>query len=380
MTSKVIVQKNSFAESLALVGRAVGNRMQLPILTTVLLSKDEGQLRLTTTDLTLGVSVWMDANMDGVFNLALPARVLTDMVNALSEPEIVFSANGKPEAALKCGAFKGTVKGMEGSEFPVIPDVDVSNGLSLDARVFKNMIQTVSFAASQDEARPVLNGALVNLDGKSITMVATDGFRLALLKADLPTSHEKKQLIIPATALKEVARILGAVKAQQVTLFIPNTGSQVILRTENVQIVLQLIDGKYPDYQAILPKNHKTRLVLSTAELVKACKQAGIVAREGSNVIRLHLWPANSSENLGKVQILAQSEETGASEVELEASIEGQELEIAFNVKFLLEALESISAGDVAIEMTASNAPALIQSSKDPGFLCVLMPMHLDGN
>lgn len=187
MTSKVTVQKNSFAESLALVGRAVGNRMQLPILTTVLLSKDESQLRLTTTDLTLGVSVWMDANMDGGFNLALPARVLTDMVNALSEPEIVFSANGKPEADLKFGAFKGTVKGMEGSEFPLIPDVDVSNGLSLDAKVFKNMIQAVSFAASQDEARPVLNGALVNLDGNSITMVATDGFRLALLKADLPS-------------------------------------------------------------------------------------------------------------------------------------------------------------------------------------------------
>ena len=97
-------------------------------------------------------------------------------------------------------------------------------------------------------------------------------------------------------------------------------------------------------------------------------------------MIRLHLWPASSSENLGKVQILAQSEETGASEVELDASIEGQELEIAFNVKFLLEALESISAGDVVIEMTASNAPALIRASNDQGFLCVLMPMHLDGN
>jgi len=156
MTCKVTVQKNTFAESLAIVGRAVGSHTHLPILSNVMLSKDEGQLRLSATDLTLGVTVWMDAYMDGDLGLTLPAKTLTDVVNSLVEPEVMFSVNGKPEASLKCGTYKGVVKGVEASEFPTIPEFDVSNGIPLDANTFKEMIQNVSFAASMDDSRPVL--------------------------------------------------------------------------------------------------------------------------------------------------------------------------------------------------------------------------------
>ena len=137
MTCKVTIQKNTFSESLAIIGRAVGSHAHLPILSNVLLSKDEGQLRLSATDLTLGVTVWMDANMDGDLGLTLPAKTLTDVVNSLVEPEVVFSVNGKPEAALKCGSYKGVVKGVDASEFPSIPAFDVSDGVSLNASVFK---------------------------------------------------------------------------------------------------------------------------------------------------------------------------------------------------------------------------------------------------
>jgi len=167
MTCIVTVQKNTFAESLAIVGRAVGSHTHLPILSNILLSKDEGQLRLSATDLTLGVTVWMDAHMDGDPGLTLPAKTLTDVVNSLADPEVVFSVNGKPEAALKCGTYKGVVKGVDASEFPSIPEFDVSNGIPLDANAFKKMIQNVAFAASVDDSRPVLTGVLMNMDGKS---------------------------------------------------------------------------------------------------------------------------------------------------------------------------------------------------------------------
>ncbi len=377
MTSKVIVQRNTFAESLAIVGRAVGSHAHLPILANVLLSKDEGQLRLSATDLTLGVTVWMDANMDGDLGLTLPAKTLTDVVNSLVEPEVVFSVNGKPEVALKCGTYKGVVKGVEASEFPAIPEFDVSSGIPLDANTLKEMIQKVAFAASVGDTRPVLTGVLVNMDGKTVSMVATDGFRLAICKAELPVTLGKKQLIIPASALKEVVRILGAAKANKITLFLPSTGSQVVLRCENVQIVSQLIDGRFPDYQAILPKGYKTRTVVSTIDLLKACKQASIIAREGSNVVRFHFQPG--AERTGKVKLLAESDETGASEIELEATVEGQELEIAFNVKFLQDALEAISTRDVVIETNAHNMPAMIRPAGVEDYLYVLMPMHMDG-
>ena len=385
MTCKVTVQKNTFAESLAIVGRAVGSHTHLPILSNILLSKDEGQLRLSATDLTLGVTVWMDAHMDGDPGLTLPAKTLTDVVNSLADPEVVFSVNGKPEAALKCGTYKGIVKGVEASEFPSIPEFDVSSGIPLDANAFKKMIQNVAFAASVDDSRPVLTGVLMNMDGKSASMVATDGFRLAVCKAELPVTLGKKQLIIPASALKEVVRILGATKANKITLFLPSSGSQVVLRCENVQIVSQLIDGKFPDYQAILPKGYKTRAVVNTNDLLKACKQASIIAREGSNVVRFHLQPG--PDQTGKVKLLAESDETGTSEIEIGATVEGQELEIAFNVKFLQDGLESISTKNVVIEANAHNTPAAIRptgraaspSGEEEDYLYVLMPMHIDG-
>jgi DNA polymerase-3 subunit beta len=377
MTGKVTVQKNTFAESLALVGRAVGTHTHLPILSNILLCKEEGQLKLSATNLTLGVTVWMDAAMDGDIGLTLPAKTLTDVVNTLSEPEIVFSVNGKPEAALKCGTYKGTVKGIEAAEFPPLPAYDFSGGVTLNAAIFKEMIQKVAFAASLDEARPVLAGVLVSMDGSTASMVATDGFRLAKFTADLPGFPAKKQLILPAPALKEVARILSSTKAGQLTFLIPNAGSQAVLRCDNVQIVSQLIDGKFPDFQAIIPKGYKTRTILPAADLLKACKQAGIIARDGSNVVRFHLVPG--PDNSGKIRLLAQSDETGASEIELAATVEGQELEIAFNVKYLQDGLDAVASGNVVIETNSHNTPAVIRAAKQEGFLYVLMPMHLDG-
>jgi len=378
MASKVTVQKNMFAESLAIVGRAIASHPHLPILSNVLISREEDQLRLSATDLTLGVSVWMDAKLDGEVGLTLPAKTLTDMVNSFTDPEVVFSVNGKPEASLKCGSYKGVVKGVEASEFPSIPQFDVSGGIPFEAGALKEMIRAGSFAACVDESRPILTGVLLQMDGKTVTMAATDGFRLALYKTDVPLTLNKKQLIVPASVLKEVVRILGTTKASTITLFLPLSGSQVVLRCENVQIVSQLIDGKFPDFQVILPKGDKTRTVVNTGELLKACKQAGIIAREGSNVVRFHLQPG--SEGSGKVKLLAASDDTGESEIELEATVEGQELEIAFNVKFLQDVLEAISTKSVVIETNAYNTPATIRPAGEQDlYRYVLMPMHIDG-
>ena len=153
------------------------------------------------------------------------------------------------------------------------------------------MIQGVAFAASLDDSRPVLTGVLVTIADKTLSMVATDGYRLAIQKMSLPTPAGNHWLIFPAHALREVARILVSTKASSLTLYLPNNGNQVVLRCDNVQIVCQLIDGKFPDYQMILPKSHKTRTLVSTTELLKACKQANIIARESSHVVRFHLSP-----------------------------------------------------------------------------------------
>ena len=377
MSSKVTVEKSLFAESLAIVGRAVASGPHLPVLANVLIESDAGQLRLAATDLTLGVSVWMDARLDGQLALTLPAKTLTDIVNSLADSEVQFSVNGKPEAAIKSGTFKGVVRGIEASEFPAIPEHDVSNGIALDASLLKEMIQATAFAASIDQARPVLEGVQLSLDGSTLSMAATDGFRLAVKKARLTTSVSSQQVIIPASSLKETVRILSATKPGQVYLLLPQKGVQAVLRAGNVQLISQLIDGRFPDYQMIVPKGYKTRTVLSTADLLKACKQAAIIAREGGNVIQLRLTPGE--ELSGKVTVLAESGDTGESEVELPATITGPEMTIAFNVKFLQDGLEAIRTKNVVIETNTHNTPAVIRPVGEEEYLYILMPMHVDG-
>lgn len=385
MTCKVTVQKNTLSESLAIIGRAVGNHANLPILANVLIEKEEDRLRLSATNLTIGVSVWMDARMDGDLGLTLPARTLTDVVNTLTEPEVAFSVNGQPEISLANGAYKGVIKGIPASEFPAIPDFDASNGIPLDTRAFCEMVQRVAFAASSDDSRPILNGVLLNMDEKAMSMVATDGFRLAHDRVTLSEPLPRRQLVLPAAALKEASRILNAAHVNKVSLLLPEKGSQAILKAERLQIVLQVIDGKYPDYQAILPKGYKTRTVVRTAELLKSCQQAAIIARDGSNIVRFHLQPvpenlpATEGVRSGKIFLRAEAGETGTSEIELEAAGEGHGMEIAFNVKFFQDGLETVSSRDVVIETNAHNTPSVIHPVDKEEFFYVLMPMHIDG-
>lgn len=377
MSSKVTVEKSTFAESLAIVGRAVASGPHLPVLANVLIESDNGQLRLAATDLTLGVAVWMDARLDGQIALTLPAKTLTDIVNSLGDSEVQFSINGKPEAAIKSGTFKGLVRGIEAAEFPAIPEYDLANAIILEASLLKEMIQATAFAASTDQARPVLEGVQLSLNGNTLAMAATDGFRLAVKKAALPVSVSSQQVIIPAASLKETVRVLSATKPDQVHLLVPQKGSQVVLRAGNVQLISQLIDGRFPDYQMIVPKSYKTRTVLGTADLLKACKQAAIIAREGGNVIQLRLTPGE--EQTGKVTVLAESGDTGESEVELPATITGPEMTIAFNVKFLQDGLEAIRTKNVVIETNTHNTPAVIRPAGEEEYLYILMPMHVDG-
>jgi DNA polymerase-3 subunit beta len=242
---------------------------------------------------------------------------------------------------------------------------------------FKEMIHQVAFAASTDEARPVLMGVLMNVDKDNVTMVAADGFRLSVRKAQLsqPAQHPLN-VIIPARALNELARVAGDGE-EPIYMAVPKNRGQIIFRVKDVEVVSQLIDGTFPDYQQIIPRNYKSRTLISTAALLKACKQAEIFAREGSNVARFDIKQSNGEMQPSEVEISATSEETGKNETIVEATVDGSGVLIAFNVKFLREALEVIKTPNVALETSAANAPGVIKPVGDDNFLHVIMPMHL---
>jgi DNA polymerase-3 subunit beta len=258
-----------------------------------------------------------------------------------------------------------------------MPVPDFEGAVQINVGDFREMIHQVAFAASSDEARPVLMGVLVQVDKDKLTMAAADGFRLSVRKAVLSTpSPAPVSAIVPAQALKELARV-ATDSEEPIYMVMPKGRGQVVFRVKDVEVVSQLIDGTFPDFQQIIPRSYKSRTLVSTSSLLKACKQAEIFAREGSNVARLNIKSAQSEMQPSEVEISATSEETGKNETIVEATVDGMGLLIAFNVKFLREALEVIRTPNVALETSAPNAPGVVKPVGDDQFLHVIMPMHL---
>jgi len=374
---KVIVLQESLARGLSIVSRAVSPRSTLPVLSNVLVASDEGRLRLSATNLELGITCWIGAKIEEEGSTTVPARTFVDLVGTLPQEQVSLSlATATQTLNVRCGASNTDIKCIDAQEFPPLPVPEMDGAILLNVADFKDMISQVVFAASVDEARPVLMGVLVTVEKDTITMAAADGFRLSVRKGTL--SQAVPQLvtaIIPARALGELARV-AADGNETISMVMPKGRGQVIFRMKEVEVVSQLIDGTFPDYQQIIPRSYKSRTILSTPALLKACKQAEIFAREGSNVARLDIKSAGDLEP-GAVEISAQSEETGSNETIVAATIEGIGLLIAFNVKYMREVLEVIKSPNVALETSAANAPGVVRPVGDDAFLHVIMPMHL---
>ncbi len=220
-------------------------------------------------------------------------------------------------------------------------------------------------------------GVLLQVEKDKLTMAAADGFRLSVRKATLSVpAPNAVSAIIPAHSLTELARV-ATDGAESIRMVVPKLRGQVVFRLKDVEVTSQLIDGTFPDYQQIIPRKYTSRTLVSTAALLKACKQAEIFAREGSNVARLNIKPASGQTQPSELEMSATSEETGKNETIVEATVDGSGVLIAFNVRFLREALEVIKTPNVALEMSAANAPGVLRPVGDDQYLHVIMPMHL---
>ena len=372
---KAIVNQQQLAHGLSIVSRAVSPRSTLPVLANVLVATDEGRLRLSATNLELGITCWIGAQIIEDGAVTVPARTLVDLVNTLPNDAVNLSLNTRNQTlTVHCGFSNTDIRGIDAQEFPPIPVPDLAEGVALNVADFKEMIQQVVFSVSTDEARPVLQGVLMTISGSDVTLAATDGFRISVRKAPLSNPVRPVTAIIPGRALSELARIASD-GGDTLSMVVPPGRGQVIFHLKDVELVSQLIEGNFPPYQAIIPRAFKTHTILSTDQLLKACKQAEIIAREGNNVIRMSILPHGDAP--GEVELSAQTEETGSAEVKVDATVDGPQLVIAFNVRFLREVLDVIRSPNVAIETNANNTPALVRPVGDDDFQHVIMPMHL---
>lgn len=374
---KVSVLQENLAQGLSIVSRAVSARSTLPVLGNVLVATDDGRLRLSATNLELGITCWIGAKIQEEGSTTVPARTFAELVSTLSDKQVDMSLNVRTQTLnVRCGASNTDLKCIDAQEFPPIPVPDLGSGIVINVADIREMIQQVAFAASTDEARPILTGVLVTVNGNRITLSAADGFRLSIRKAELSTATSRPvSAVIPARALIELARI-SSDGEQTITMVLPPGRGQVIFHMKNAELVSQLIEGSFPDLDQLVPRNYNTRAVLSTTSFLKACKQAEIFAREGSHIARINILDGGEMKP-GQVEISGQSEETGFNQTVVDATIEGKPQLIAFNVRFMREVLDVIKTPNVALETTSDTSPGVIRPVGEDNFLHVIMPMHL---
>ena len=372
---KATVSQQQLAHGLGMVARAVSPRSTLPVLANVLVATDEGRLRLSATNLELGITCWIGAQIMEEGAVTVPARTFSDLINKLPNEQVVLNLNTRNNSLnVRCGGSTTDIKGIDAQEFPPMPVPDLSQGVALNVADFKEMIQQVAFSASSDEARPALQGVLLSVAASELTLAATDGFRISVKTAALSAPIPPIEVIIPARALSELARIASDGE-DAVTMVIPEGRGQVIFHLKNAELASQLIEGNFPPYKAIIPRSFKTHTILSTTAFHKACEQVEIIAREGNNVVRMTITP--HADGPGQLEISANSEQAGNAEVVMDATIDGPGIVIAFNVRFLREALSVIKTPNVSLESNANNTPGLIRPVSDDSYLHVIMPMHL---
>ncbi|MGD0173146.1 MAG: DNA polymerase III subunit beta [Anaerolineales bacterium] len=377
MPMKVTCLQENLAKGLGIVTRAVSPRNVLPVLGNVLLATEEGRLKLAATNLEIGITYWLGTKVEDEGSITVPARTLLDFVNTLPNEKIHLTLDPRRQSLnLKCESFTSDIKGVDAQEFPVLPSAALGEGLSLNVVDLREMITQTTIAAATDDTRPVLTGVLVRLEGDQLTLAAADGFRLSMRNSKLSAPvRESVSVIIPARALSELARLVGD-QDDTVWMVLPTGRGQAVFRLKDAELSSSLIDGTFPDFQPIIPRSYNTRAVVSTAQFLKACKAADIFARQASHSARITITPGADSLP-GKLQVNATAAETGAGETVVDATVEGPAIEIAFNVKYLVDVLTVVNTPNVALETTGPASPGVVRPVGRDDFIHVIMPMHL---
>ena len=374
---KLSCLQENLSKALNIVGRAVATRSTLPITQNVLLATDQGRLKLSATNLEIAMSTWVGGKVQDEGSITVPARLLTDFVASLPEGQIDIAMTPRPRGVqLTCGRFEGRIIGSDAEEFPPIPSVEEGVGVTVDVQVLRHAINQVVFAAATEDSRPVLTGVKVEMEGDTLTLAAADGFRLAVHTSTLASPvAEPTSFIIPARTLVELNRLLGD-QTEPVEFTVTPQRSQALFRLKNVELVSQLVQGTFPNYQQLIPESYGTRTVVNLQDFLRATRTASIFARDGSGIVRLQIYPgANGTP--GKMVISARAEEVGDNQGEIDAKVEGEEAKIAFAGKYLSDVLAALGQDEVALETTTPSSPGVFRQVDKEGYVHVVMPMFV---
>jgi DNA polymerase-3 subunit beta len=366
---ELVVDQSNLAHALRLVSRAVPTRSTLPLLQTVRLDAQSDRLSLATTDLELGMTTSVAANVNSPGSVCVPARLLGDYVAQLPGEPIRLSLN--PEGhrlRLGCGRFVANLATFDAAEFPALPAGEDDRGLTLDAGLLRQAIARVAFAAARDEARPVLTAVLFDFGPEGLTLAAADGFRLARARLS-GASAPAQQLLVPARAVSELGRLLG--NAESLRLIPTAQDRGVHLVVGDSALFTRLIEGRFPDVERVIPSEGKTHVTVEAAGFHQAIRVAGLFG--SSNDSRPVVLEAAG----GRLHLRARGDETGDAEVELPAELEGEPPAIAVNTRLLVDVLEAVEAAQLRLSWSSHQTPIVLREvgRAEPADLAIIMPL-----
>ncbi len=372
---KITCKQQDLSRGLSIVGHAVSTRSTLPILANILVTTDHNRLKLSATNLEIGINCWIDAEIQQDGATTLPAKTFTDLVSSLRQGQVELSL---PEDShtmdVRSQGSHATIKGMDPSEFPLIPSAEGGEPpITIDASLLKEMIAQVAFAAADDDSRPVFTGVQVEVSDEKVTFAAADAFRLAMRVAPLPGHDEGHgSILIPARTLTELARILPSEGI--VEMIVTPNRSQVLFHTEHIDLVSRLIEGTFPNIRGVIPKEYTTRAVVETKEFAAAVKTVTPFARDSSNITRVKINGGEGAE-AGSLTMEATAEDVGSNVSTINAAVDGPEQQIIFNVKYLTDVLAVMDTPEVALEVTSAARPGVIKPVSAADYTYVIMPM-----
>jgi DNA polymerase-3 subunit beta len=363
--------------SLAQVGRAVATKTTFPVLSNVLIEADGDTLKLAATNQEIGITTWIPASVDEVGKVTVDARLLSEFVNTLpNEPVRLSTERGRFTLKVHGQGADAEINGIDAEEFPLLPHVDPdAYSARVDPQTLREMIAQVEFAAASDDSRPVLAGVLIRFEEDRLTMASADGFRLAVREAVLLSAvAERLDIIVPARALRELARIIGD-RSEPIELTVTPNRGQLVVRTDDTEFYSRLIDGTFPDFRQIVPREFATRLELGRDDFLTAVRRAGLFARENNDVVRLNARAGTDELMPGNVEVSANAAERGSSQSEIAAAVHGPEGQIAFNARYLLDVLSVLRSGTVMLGMNGANQAGVVRPLDSESYTYVIMPM-----
>ncbi len=362
---KIVIGKDAVLSGLQMVHGVVNIRPTVPVLSNVLLQAEDDKLWMTTTDLEVSVRCLVEAKVVKAGGTTLPARRLLGIVRELPVDNIEMDVDDKNSAAISCGSAFFKILGLPQDDFPAIAGYQGGSTFTLEQKVLKDMLQKTYYAASTDETRFILNGTLLSFKGNKLTVVATDGRRLALAEQELEFPKETEaDAIVPTKAVNEILRMLK----DEGTVKVHITKNQAGFEVDQVVLTTKLIEGTYPNFRQVIPAQCEHRIAVEREGFLTALRRVALLTSEKSSSVRLTFGK-------NKLKISASSPDVGEAHETVAIKYTGKEMAVAFNPEYIMEPLKNLVNDEVYVEMTDELSPGVIKS--DVPFIYVLMPMRI---